>query len=99
MESWQSKFRHSSKNCMKTEKCSDLLTEKTAYPYDYMNTFDKFNEEQLPSKEQFYSRLRSITDDDYRKAKQIWAHVHIENTGEYHDLYLKADVLLLTDAF
>ena len=47
MESWQSKFRHSSKNCMKTEKCSDLLTEKTAYPYDYMNTFEKFNEEQL----------------------------------------------------
>ena len=39
-----------------------------------------------------------MTDDDYKKAKQIWTHAHIENTGEYHDLYLKADVLLLTDA-
>ena len=56
MENWQSKLRHSSKNGMKNEKCSDLLTEKGVYPYDYMNTFDKFNEEQLPSKEQFYNR-------------------------------------------
>ena len=61
-----------------------------------MNTFEKFNEEQLPFLQ--YIERRSITDDDYKKAKQIWTNVHIENTGEYHDLYLKADVLLLTDA-
>ena len=44
----------------------DLLTEKGVYPYDYMNSFDKFNDEQLPSKEQFYSRLteEGITNDD-----------------------------------
>ena len=52
-ENWQSKLRHSRKKGTKTEKCSDLLTEKGVYPYDYMNTFDKFNEEQLPSKEKF----------------------------------------------
>ena len=38
---------------IKTEKCLDLLTEKGVYPYDYMNSFDKFNDEQLPSKEHF----------------------------------------------
>ena len=101
-ENWQSNFRYSSKNdIIKTEKCLDLLTEKGVYPYDYINSFDKFNDEQLPSKEQFYSRLseEDITLDDYKKAKQIWKHFDIQNTGEYHDLYLKTDVLLLTDVF
>ena len=78
-----------------------MLTEKGVYPYDYMNAFDKFNDEQLPSKEQFYSRLteEDITNDDYNKAKQIWKHFDIKNMGEYHDLYLKTDILLLTDVF
>ena len=101
-DNWQSNFRYSSKNdIIKTEKCLGLLTEKGVYPYDYMNAFDKFNDEQLPSKEQFYSRLteEGITNDDYTKAKQIWKHFDIKNMGEYHDLYLKTDVLLLTDVF
>ena len=101
-DNWQSNFRYSSKNdIIKTEKCLDLLTEKGVYPYDYMNAFDKFNDEPLPSKEQFYSRLteEGITNDDYTKAKQIWKHFDIKNMGEYHDLHLKTDVLLLTDVF
>ena len=101
-DNWQSNFRYSSKNdIIKTEKCLDLLSEKGVYPYDYMNSFDKFNDEHLPSKEQFYSRLNEedITLDDYKKAKQIWKHFDIQNMGEYHDLYLKTDVLLLTDVF
>ena len=86
---------------IKTEKCLGLLTGKGVYPYDYMNAFEKFNDEQLPSKEQFYSRLteEDITNDDYNKAKQVWKHFDIKNMGEYHDLYLKTDVLLLTDVF
>ena len=66
-----------------------------------MNSFDKFNDEHLPSKKQFYSRLteEDITNDDYNKAKQIWKHFGIKSMGEYHDLYLKTDVLLLTDVF
>ena len=101
-ENWQSNFRYSSKNdIIKTEKCLDLLTEKGVYPYDYMNSFDKFNDEHLPSKEQFYSGLteEDITNDDYNKAKQIWQHFGIKSMGDYHDLYLKTDVLLLTDVF
>ena len=101
-DNWQSNFRYSSKNdSIKTEKCLDLLTEKGIYPYDYMNSFDKFNDEHLPSKEQFYSRLteEDKTNDDYNKAKQVWKHFDIKNMGEYHDLSLKTDVLLLTDVF
>ena len=101
-DNWQSNFRYSSKNdIIKTEKCLDLLTEKGVYPYDYMNSFDKFNDEHLPSKEQFYSRLteEDLTNDDYNKAKQIWKHFGIKSMGDYHDLYLKTDVLLLTDVF
>ena len=101
-DNWQSNFRYSSKNhIIKTEKCLDLLSEKGVYPYDYMNSFEKFNDEQLQSKEQFYSRLteEDITNDDYNKAKQIWKHFGIKSMGEYHDLYLKTDVLLLTDVF
>ena len=95
--------------------CIQCQTQLTAYPiwntpypareypnpYDYMNSFDQFNDEQLPSKEQLYSRLseEDIALDDYKKAKQIWKHFDIQNMGEYHDLYLKTDVLLLTDVF
>ena len=95
-DNWQSNCRYSSKNdIIKT----DLLPEKGVYPYDDMNTFDKFNEEQLPSKEQFYSRLseEDITHDDCNKAKQIRKHFNIKNMGVYHDLYLQTDVLLLAD--
>ena len=63
-----------------------------------MNTFDKFNEEQLPSKEQFYSRLseEDITNDDCNRAKQIRRHFNIKNMGVYRDLYLQTDALFLT---
>ena len=91
-DNWQSNFRYSSQNdIIKTEKCLDLLIEKGVYPYDHMNAFDKLNDEQLPSKEQFYSRLteEDITNDDYNKAKQIWKHFDMKNMGEYHDLYFK----------
>ena len=101
-EDWKDNFRFSSKNdLIKSEKCLDLLTDKGVYPYDYMNSFDKFDDEQLPSKDDFYSQLseEGISVNDYERAKIIWKHFDIKNMGEYHDLYLKTDVLLLTDIF
>ena len=49
----------------------------------YMNAFEKFNDEQLPSKEQIYSRLteEDITNADYNKAKQVWKHFDIKKHG------------------
>ncbi|XP_068735762.1 uncharacterized protein [Montipora capricornis] len=70
------------------------------YPYDFMDSFDKFNEK-LPSKEDFHSILNDqhITDDQYKHAQNVWNTFNLKNMGEYHDLYLKSDILLLADVF
>ena len=102
MKDWQNHFRYTQFNpYIKNTTDLDLLTDKGVYPYDYMNSFDRFGEEQLPSKKDFYSQLQEqhITDKDYARAKIIWKHFNIRNLGEYHDLYLMTDVYLLTDVF
>ena len=79
----------------------ELLARKGIYPYDYMNGIKKFLEETLPAKEAFYSKLNDcgISDEDFDHAKRIWKEFGLKNIGEYHDLYLKSDVLLLADVF
>ena len=83
------------------DKDLNLLKEKGVYPYEYMNSFKKFNETELPSKNKFFSSLKNedISEKDYEKAKDIWDTFNIKNLREYHDLYLKTDVLLLCDVF
>ena len=82
------------------DKKLDLMSQKGVYPYDFMDSFDKFNEK-LPTKEEFYSILNDeqISDKDYDHAKNIWNTFELKNMGEYHDLYLRSDVLLLADVF
>ena len=72
---------------------------KGVYPYDYMNCFEKFNDTELPTKELFYNKLNDthISDDDYQHAQNIWKQFNMKTMKEYHDLYLKLDVLLLAD--
>ena len=79
----------------------ELMTRKGVYPYDYMNSFDKFNDKNLPSKEKFFCILSDehITDEDYKNAQNVWNAFNLESMGQYHDLYLKSDVLLLADVF
>ena len=78
----------------------DLMSRKGVYPYDYMDSFDKFNEK-LPSKEDFFSILNDthISDDEYKHTQNVWEIFNLKNMGEYHDLYLQSDVLLLADVF
>ena len=80
---------------------ASLLKKKGVYPYDYMDSFDKFKRKKLPCKADFYSLLtdEDISDDDYNHAKDVWNTFGIKNMGEYHDLYLKSDILLLADVF
>ena len=79
----------------------DLMSQKGVYPYDFMDSFEKFNQKELPNKDQFYSILNDqhITDDEYDHAKKVWNTFMIKTMSEYHDLYLVSDVLLLTDVF
>ena len=71
------------------------------YPYDYMDSFNRFSEKKLPNKGDFYSILNHehISDTQYIHAIKVWNTFKLKNIGEYHDLYLKSDVLLLADVF
>ncbi|KAK3730598.1 hypothetical protein QZH41_006676 [Actinostola sp. cb2023] len=66
-----------------------------------MDNIEKFKEPQLPPKEAFYSKLieEHISDDDYHHAQTVFTTFQLQNLGEYHDLYLLSDVLLLADVF
>ena len=79
----------------------ELLVRKGIYLYEYMLSWDKFEETQLPPKKSFYSNLNtaSISDKDYQHAKKVWSSFRIRNLGDYHDLYLKTDVILLFNVF
>ena len=78
-----------------------LLLRKGLYPYEYMDSFDKFKETQLPSKESFNSTFRNtkISDNDYKDARKVWKMFKCKNLGDNHDLYGKLDTLLLLDCF
>ena len=80
---------------------SHLLKQKGVYCYEYTDNWDKYNETKPPTKEKFYSSLNdtNITDDDYKRALEIWDKFNCKNLGEYSDLYLKTDVCLLADVF
>ena len=83
----------------KDEKLN-LMARKGVYPYDYMDSFKKFKS-QLPKKEDFYSILneKDISNEDYQHVQNVWNTFNLKNMGDYHDLYLKSDILLLVDVF
>ena len=89
-----------------------LLKQRDAYSHDYMDSFERFGEEKLPDKKIFYSSVKDgttcdngkkldghISNKDYLTCKKIWNEVNMKNMGDYHDHYLKKDVLLLADVF
>ena len=81
---------------------SDIdILRKGVYPYQYIDSFEKFNETELPPIEKFYSSLNdeSIKQTDYEHAQKVWNAFNCKTIGDYHDLYLKTDVVLLADVF
>ena len=83
------------------DKQKELLIRKGIYPYEYMSSLDKFNEGKLPSKDKSYSKLNmsGVSDKEYEHACKVWKEFGTKNMGEYHDLYLKTDVILLANVF
>ena len=80
---------------------TSLLKRKGCFPYDYVSSIDKLKESKLPTKEAFYSKLydEEISYEDYQHAINVWNSFNCQTLQDYHDLYLKSDVLLLADVF
>ena len=91
------------KNLLKyfTPKQAEILKQKGFYPYEYMDSEDKFNDTKIPPREAFYSKLsgRGIKEKDYNHARNVWNTFKMKNFKEYHELYNITDVLLLADVF
>ena len=73
-----------------------LLLKKGVYPYEYMDSWERFNETSLPDKEFFYN---DITDKDYMHAQKVFQELNFKNLGNYRDLCVQSDTLLLADVF
>ena len=84
-----------------SEEQYELLVRKEIYPYEYMLSWDKFAESQLPPKKVFYSNLNisNVSKDDYEHAQRVWSAFSICNLRKHHNLYLKADIILLVNVF
>ena len=78
-----------------------LLLRKGIYPYEYIDSWERLDETSLPDKEAFYSGLNmeDITDVDYIHAKKVLKYFNNKNLGDYHDLYVQSDTLLLACVF
>ena len=65
-----------------------LVTQKRVYPYEWMDSFERFFEDKLPDKKHFYKSLKNkhISEKDYLQAVKIWNNFKMKNMGDYHDL-------------
>ena len=78
-----------------------LLLRKSVYPYEYMDSWKRFDETSLPDKKAFYSELylENITNEDYIHSQKIFEELQLKNLGDYHNLHVQRDTLLLADIF
>ena len=83
-----------------TENEIRYLSRKGVFPYEWLDKFDKLNNPRFPHHKSFYSNLtgENIKASDYKLAKEIFI-MFCKTVKDYHDLYLKTDVLLLADVF
>ena len=77
----------------------NLMIQKGIYPYDYIDNYERLNETKLPKKKKFYSKLNysECSNEDYERARIVWSKFKCNKLLDYHNLYLKSDVLLLSD--
>ena len=78
---------------------NELLKKKGVFPYEFMSSFDKLDVNKLPSKINFHSKLNNtdISDEEYKHAQNVWKTFKCKTMRDYHNLYLKTDVMLLAD--
>ena len=73
-----------------------LLLRKGVYPYEYMDSWERFNETSLPPKKDFYSELtlEDVSDKDHNHAQKVFE-VYCTDMGDYHDFYVQTDTFWL----
>ena len=78
-----------------------LMIRKGVYPYEWMDNYYKLFATALPKRREFFSTLVSegISNSEYAHAQNVWDTFKCKTFKDYHNLYLKADVLLLADAW
>ena len=78
-----------------------LLLREGVYPYECMDSWERFNETSLPDKKAFCSELnlKDIFDKDYGHTQKEFKELKLKNLGDYDDLYIQSDTLLLADVF
>lgn len=83
------------------EEKFQLIRQKGIFPYNFLTSFDKLSYQELPSKEEFYDIISEnhVSEVDYARAKRVWDVFSCQNLGQYSDVYLTSDVLLLADVF
>ena len=80
---------------------TNLLKTKGVFPYDHISSLDSLEETSLPTQDKFYNSLNDsqISMEDHDYATQVWNKLWIQTLGQYSDVYLKTDVLLLANVF
>ena len=76
----------------------DLHLRKQVYPYEYMDSWDRFIETSLPPKEAFYNKLcgQALSDEEYAHAQKVWSRFGCKTILDYHHIYTKCMSTLLT---
>jgi len=83
-----------------TKEQMALLLRKGIFPYEYINSLNRLNEIELPPIHNFHSALgKKVSQNEYEHAQNVWRAFNCKNLGDYHDLYLYTDVLLLSDVW
>jgi len=92
------------KNLHKYTRCTfgngdPNIFEKGIYPYEYITGRDVFKQTSLPPMDAFYSilKMEGITADEYKKAQEMWSTYKCKNMQDFHNVYVKLDVVLLAD--
>ena len=77
----------------------ELLHQKGFYPYSYFDSFEKFQENQLPPINYWTNSLNGkeifSNETEYAHAEKVFATFGCQTLGDYHNLYLKTDTVLL----